>query len=538
MANSDLSRLDPRTNVAARPTNNRAGTLPTRNVRAPELEINARMGTARRGDGGADELKRVLGLVNRTAQGVADIQSERDERLAERQRAADAATGMTDAATGKDKDAERAKRSRAYADGYSVEAARAQGVKLTLETGALVDELLNDPEKRADLDDVNEAIEAHYRSTLMDETGNLRDFGSPEATRAVAQAASDARQKALIAAQQVITDRVHTEHLGNMAVGAKAEFAAGTLDVETLLARRLPGMSAGDTRSTMLTVLLEDADERGDVAGMNALLGAKRADGQSSWSPDQVKTIRNQRDQTQTRLEVAERRRVAEVQEATMDALTDRYNFGKPPTRTEITKLRSEGKLDAEHVSSLFGWMEADAREARANAREIAASQTLAEQRRADTVGNDIVARYVTGSITSAQAMKEIARANADGAFGVGDVRKRATSETAESIRKLREIRATVLATPEGRRGFAAIDASKAYIEQAIKRSKRTRDEKARIGAELHALHAEALAAYGSALVDGGKDPTDVAERLSNWLMTRSGSGTSKKARDEIPTAK
>lgn len=111
---ADLANLRGRDTAQRRITNNRDGVLPQRrNTDLDAVQVRADMRTASRGDGGADELRRVLGEFQRGVQSAdaAGVQNSMDRRRDE------AADGMADAIAGGEADPER-QRQMAYQEAF------------------------------------------------------------------------------------------------------------------------------------------------------------------------------------------------------------------------------------------------------------------------------------------------------------------------------------------------------------------------------------------------------------------------------------
>src|SRR5689334_5179622 len=96
----DLATVQTRTSRQDRLADHRSGILDPNDTRAPELRTSGDMRSASRGDvGGAEELMRTLGLVNKAAtdfQGYADKKFAKDESDNADQGSIDQATGHVD----------------------------------------------------------------------------------------------------------------------------------------------------------------------------------------------------------------------------------------------------------------------------------------------------------------------------------------------------------------------------------------------------------------------------------------------------------
>lgn len=543
MVNGDISRIDGRATAQKRVTNNRNSIVPARrNTQAEPLQAFAEMRHARRGDvGGAEELLRVLSDASKAGRAVQAVLLERQRNQA----AEEIAQGRDDALLGQ-QDPKLAAKSTAYRNGYSFESALSQVNELSRDVTTEVDELLADPEQEPDEDDVMDLLKGKFEALLLNPDGTRRSFGSPEADAAVRSRLRELHANVADHARKAITAQVHNKHLGRMASNLLDDVANGRpVDFEAVLARRLPGMDVLATKRHLTAALMEDIDERaqallasGDETGArkalsvyDMLLSSKRKDGIPSLTPEEVRAVRNQRDQSLNRLEAEVEKSRRALQEATMDGLTDRYNAGRAPSRIEIIALRKEGKLDAEHVSQLFGWLDADAREARMEAREIARLQGDAAERSAGAVGDGIVAAFLTGQVDYGTAMKAVAARNADGSFGVGDVRRKATAETMSALRAVQSAKAAKLDTPDGKFGRDQIILTKRELLAKLEGVRGLSViQKAELAATIENRAAAAMRTYATRVAETDASPRDVADQLTGWMRNPTGGGSRSKS--------
>lgn len=171
----DLSQVETRVGRTDRKLERRSGILPDRrNTEAPRREVFADMRSARRGDvGGADELRRSLGLIQRAGE---QFQSYANERF-EQQEEENASQASADAAQGR-VDEEKLQRSRAYADAHGVGRIRREWYARLPEfdqelRGLIERQEHDDPEEREA--EVRTFVNNFFTNFAVDpETGKLR----------------------------------------------------------------------------------------------------------------------------------------------------------------------------------------------------------------------------------------------------------------------------------------------------------------------------------------------------------------------------
>lgn len=175
----------------------RETTMPRQGTDAPDLEVNARI--QRPDTSAADELSRVLGLVNEVGQGaLKQIADERDKK--------DGAAASLDFATGV-KDEERFGKSWAYYESYQREGAKNLAINIATQARELVQDRLNNEDDPATPEDIDEVLEGVFKSHIFDENGKLLDFGTPEAKGILARALSETRASLIPEALKTIGAR-------------------------------------------------------------------------------------------------------------------------------------------------------------------------------------------------------------------------------------------------------------------------------------------------------------------------------------------
>jgi len=237
-------------------TTNRSSVLPSPNTRAPAFQGSARMGSAMRGDGGAEELMRTLGLLNKAAGSF----QEYAERAHQSREDGNAGQGAIDQATG-NVDPVLTEQSAAYKRAVELGRERTTFPSeiATFGSGALTE--LVEKQTSADLTERRAEVEHHIdqflRSYALDpETGNIRDsLTTPEAKRWLAGAMTEGRQSLSAAAHERIDRRLKDEGLANAGDLAAVQLDIGTLDIPTLRAVLPPTVTDAELRGTLLTTL-------------------------------------------------------------------------------------------------------------------------------------------------------------------------------------------------------------------------------------------------------------------------------------------
>ena len=257
----DIARIQPRVPRQDRKADRRSGVLPERrNTDAPDLQLNADVRSARRGDGGASELRRVLGIVEDGLEGLSGYAALRDN---ERKKAS-AAEGALDANTG-DIDQEMYNKDVVYRKTIKMSQTQ-QGFLKDLETlQDKIDEAVNtleDPEpsvRQAAIDDV---IEQHFRGFALDQDGKPKDFGSPEATRWLGQTMLETRAKVRSDAFAKIEEQMNGESIATAAEARRSSHRLGvSIPFEDSYNGLLPTVDRKAAQAAFITVDQDVAEE-------------------------------------------------------------------------------------------------------------------------------------------------------------------------------------------------------------------------------------------------------------------------------------
>lgn len=203
---ANLATRELRGNSLPQRTFRRETTMPRQATDRPDREVNARI---RRPDmSGAEELQRILGLVQDTTNSVLnDVQAGRDKK--------DAAAAALDFASGS-RDEKRFKNSLVYRDIYQREGAKKLSFDIGQEVTDAVNERINNSDNPATIEDIDAVIEGVYRKHLYDEHGKLLDFGTPEAKLILANSLSQIKTSLLPQAQKAIKAQMDERMLGTI----------------------------------------------------------------------------------------------------------------------------------------------------------------------------------------------------------------------------------------------------------------------------------------------------------------------------------
>lgn len=214
---TDLSKIEAPGRNRGRPTRNRDTVIPARrDTNAPALEVNARI--QRPNQSGAQELQKILGLAEDTAEAAIGMYQERqkkkDDELGSKA-ALDFESGS--------KDQELFDRFSAYRRSWSIQGAKSAAVDVDIEATDAVTERLNNEDDPATLDDIDEVIDEIYSKAALGEDGKPLDFGDPKAARILANQMTATRARLRSAAAEAIKTRTDTRLVNTVAHNAVAE---------------------------------------------------------------------------------------------------------------------------------------------------------------------------------------------------------------------------------------------------------------------------------------------------------------------------
>lgn len=210
-----------------------------RDTRAPDLERNQDLRSARRGDvGGAEALLQTLGLVEK---GVSDFQTYKTNKLIDEEQD-NKAKGALDAVSG-NVDPVMMEKSLGYYNSVTKGRTVTSFAKANQEFTKDLEELINNQDAaslEARTEEITKKVEGFYENFAKDpETGQFRDYlQSPGAMRYLAEEIQTNRPKILAAAQTMIEAKFKAEsfsHFGQNVV----DQALSTGTVDLVQARRL-----------------------------------------------------------------------------------------------------------------------------------------------------------------------------------------------------------------------------------------------------------------------------------------------------------
>jgi hypothetical protein len=452
----DLSQAQARATAQRRATANRDRALPRVNTQAEQLVVSASMRTARRGDGGAEELMRIFAGSERALQSFADYTDTKFR--AEEQ--GNAAQGATDALFGK-QDQELMERSRAYREAVSVGETERAWNESEVELRGVIDEALNDPKNPADLDDIRSLIDGHFKSLAFGPDGQLKDFGSVSAKKLMGEKMAAARTRYLVNAEEIITKQVQARAVDTSAYNLNDRLLRGdALDFEHTFTTVPAGTDLNAAKAAFITTTTSYARAVADQFGayaedpkgnpkvdpnralsvLDQLLASKRADGTPSLNPQEREEVQAERRKVAKDIDTATDRAQRAEREGHSDAFMDRLmrvpGSGSYPSTAEIQRARASGKLEAEGARTLLNWIESDVREAEADrrARERSAGASISGY---PPSGSSIMAMVYEGRMSPQAAKGEIIRRAGLGEYGAGNDRRKAVSSMLSEISNL-----------------------------------------------------------------------------------------------------
>ena len=449
----DLSQTQGRNTAQRRLTTNRDRSLPRVNTQAEQLVVSASMRTARRGDGGAEELMRIFAGAEKAVQSFADY-ADAKFRAGEQ---ANAAQGATDALFGKQDEA-LMERSPAYREAVSVGETERAWNESEAQLRDDIDKALNDPENPADLDDIQSLIDGRFKALAFGPDGNLKDFGSVSAQKLMGEKMAEARIRYLRNAGEIITKQVEARSIDTSAFNLNERLLRGEgLDFEKSFATVPAGTDLNAAKAAFITTTTSYARAVADQFGayaedpkgnpkvdpsralsvLDQLLASKRADGSPSLSPQEREEVQAERRKVAHDIDTATERAQRAEREAHSDAFMDRLmripGSGSYPSMAEIQRARADGRLEAESARTLLNWIETDVREAEADrrARQRAAGTSISGYAPS---GSAIMAMVYEGRLTPQAARTEVMRRAALGEYGGDNDRRKTVSKMLSEI--------------------------------------------------------------------------------------------------------
>ncbi|MCR5870676.1 MULTISPECIES: M23 family metallopeptidase [unclassified Sphingomonas] len=157
---------------------------------------------------------------------------------------------------------------------------------------------------------------------------------------------------------------------------ANAEVAAAPapLDFEAAMARVPDTVPRGVAKKALLSAFLSGAEEKKRPEWLDALGRSTRKDGSPSFSPEEIATIRGERDRIKENMRVEARRIRTERYEANEEILMSEMAQGRTPSIATIREWETRDDISGRFASALVDSIESDARQearmATAEARE------------------------------------------------------------------------------------------------------------------------------------------------------------------------
>lgn len=277
----DLSKTRGRSSRQNRPTTNRSSVLPSRNnTEAPRKQINARVGAATRSDGGAAQLREIFGAVESAAEDFA-----RYTGLTHAERVnSDNAEGLLDEATG-EVDEAKVERSRSYRQAVLQQRTEREWLEANEGLDDKVKELIqsqDDPDPAVRETQVRQLLEDHFHSFAFGEGDEMRDFGSPEANRWLAENMAATRGAITSAANQEIENTLNQESIDNSSMALRSRIMAGEdVNIEHAFLPLLPTVDRKAAKSAFIETVIGAAFELNQTDPVRAQKVLRQLEGSS-----------------------------------------------------------------------------------------------------------------------------------------------------------------------------------------------------------------------------------------------------------------
>lgn len=279
---TDLSRADPRTTQQDRVTRNRDSMFRRTNTEAASRRNFTDLRSASRGDGGADELRRALGMVSNAAGDFQTYATNKDTIRKEQ----DTAQGGLDAEAGL-VDQQRQEKSRAYRDGVLLSRKQKQWAEGSVQLDQGLQELVQnqtDPDPQVRLAEISSRLDEHFKGLAVNpDTNEIEDMGSPATKRWLAEQMKNTRANVLAKASERIEKRMGEESLNNTADAWRATLAAGgDLDWTNVFNGLLPSVDKKEALGTLLNTVkstaaqIEETDPTRAAQIIDGLLGFEK----------------------------------------------------------------------------------------------------------------------------------------------------------------------------------------------------------------------------------------------------------------------
>lgn len=420
---ADLSQVNPRVARQDRPTTRTDNVLPRRDTEAGQRTVFADMRTARRGDGGAEELMRVLNGVTRAAGNIQDTANNAFKVNEQK----NAVQGAQDFMAGK-VDPVLEKKSYAYREALSSGQAQKDTFTFVEQLQQDLTNALDDPNNEMDPAEADAFIAERIKGFFAGPDGKVKDFGSDKANALVTQTLMRAEAELRGNARKVIVDQVNKRGSENAANAYVLGIKSGQdIGFETAMSMIPPGVDRQVAKATLLdaasahALSIEETNPDQALATYDSILNSKRPDGTPSLSSKEREALVVQRREAGRRIEAFKERQKNELQEQNKDKYLERLagvpGSGPPVTRRELLQGMKDGTIDDGWGYSMIQHMdneaEAAARRARRGTGESVGSAN------SGLVGN-LIASVYSGEITAGQASALAGNLLRSGALGSG----------------------------------------------------------------------------------------------------------------------
>lgn len=416
----ELSKVQQRTPTRDRPLGRRRAILPERRNQEPNrTEILGDMRSARRGDvGGAEALLNLSRQVNQAGRQFQEYHEEKrleKERELSQQGVIDEASGNID---------EELLKNASYNRAVRLGQARKAVAGVLPEVNGAVKEALNKmdgmsfEERQALLEDTVENV---FAGRLLDEEGNVTDFGTAEATVYAANKLTAVRAQVLEQGLESIRTEMDEESIDVAAnYVAEAVLDNEVVDWEAAEAHLTAGADREVFKQRVFLTLEKTAlaDPETSVPMVEKLLAdMEEGDGVGLFDEQDQVTLTAILARTEEARDVDREQARQKRYEASAEELFDLYNDGKLNKAT-IREYRDDDRISGRFARTLFNSLETDERQRRADARAAQAQandnerlrlQKITARRDRDFAWTVIRARTGAG-ITSPGGVSDIAR--------------------------------------------------------------------------------------------------------------------------------
>lgn len=341
----DLASAANRTTTQRRVTQNRDTLLPrARQTEADRFQVGADMRQASRGDGGAEELRRSLGLFNSAAAGAAEAFYRGDPE----KNAQEASQGALDALAGTPENS----KSRAYTTSYQKVIAQSEANQFKAQIDTEVDGWLNeglDPEE----------ISRRYQDSVSKFVkGSAERITDPAAREVFAgnliRMTGEIELSTAKRIKEATDTRLVEGALGNLATAIDT---SQPWDFEDVVSTMAPAVGPKVAKERAISEIVARATSYDDPAPelIRKVLDSKQKDGKTpSVSGAERAALEDALSQAETREEDRVERRKKAVTDAAIDKIADDVRNGIPTNQEAIIKLRESGEIDGDTMVNLI----------------------------------------------------------------------------------------------------------------------------------------------------------------------------------------